>query len=474
MMKRLIALLLALMLCAPAVLAASDAAPRVLATVEGKEILQSEADQIMPTFVSFQYVESAADYQTVVKYLVQQEVLRRKVADMQFDQFTAEEETALRNEAAVEWEEGIASYVSYYLSEDTEDARAKAREEAIAFYNGRGMTEESLFESRKFNASVDKMRTYLVGDYQPAEEEINTVFQTVGEQYRAQYEGNVGMYETMTQLSGQKSWYVPEGYRGITHILLRVDSALTETYTATQAAFEEQERAAETTAAPQDAATAAPQDASATAAPETVTEPVTAEQVEEARKAVLAAKQKEIDDIYARLAKGESFEALIKEYGEDPGMEQEEYLANGYSVHKDSAIYDPAFTKGAFSEKMAKVGDVSDPVVSGFGIHILYYLRDVPSGLVMTDEIREEIASYLRARKEAEAFEKAITDWEATMTIAYNQENIDAASKEAADRIAQEEAEAAAQSGPEAVPSDEGTPSAETAAPAEATAAPAN
>lgn len=459
MMKRMIALVLALMLLAPFAFATEgEPADRVLAKVGDKEILQAEADRLMPGFVNYNYVSSAADYQTVVTFLVQQEVLRRKIADMKFDQFTAEEETALRNEAKQEWETALDQYVQQYLSEDTEEARAKTREEGVAFYASRGLTEEKLFDSSKYNASVDKMRNYLVGDYAPTEEEINDVFNEVGAQYQAQYEGNVAMYETMTQLSGQKSWYTPEGYRGIIHILLRVDPEVLEQYTAMQAAYEEQ-------------AAAGGQPADAEGQPKAtdpVTEPVTEEQVAEAKQAVLNAKKAEIDDIYDRLANGESFEELIRQYGEDPGMEDENRLRDGYSVHKDSAIYDPAFTKAAFSDKMNKVGDVSDPVVGSFGIHILKYQRDVPSGLVMTDDIRSEIESYLKSRKEATAFDEAITSWEKALPITYEQANIDLASKEAAARIAEEEKQSAAPQGVEAVPAGDST----TAPAEEPTAAP--
>jgi hypothetical protein len=93
-------------------------------------------------------------------------------------------------------------------------------------------------------------------------------------------------------------------------------------------------------------------------------------------------------------------------------------------VHKDSVVWDPAFTAGAFSGKMAKVGDVSDPLVSANGVHILKYLRDVPSGLIMTDAIKLEIADYLKATKENAAYEEAYASWVPEMTITYNQEAI--------------------------------------------------
>ena len=63
----------------------------------------------------------------------------------------------------------------------------------------------------------------------------------------------------------------------------------------------------------------------------------------------------DIDAIYTALEQGESFQNLIAAYGTDPGMKDEATLAAGYKVHKDSMMYDSAFTEGAFQEKMQKI-----------------------------------------------------------------------------------------------------------------------
>ena len=34
---------------------------------------------------------------------------------------------------------------------------------------------------------------------------------------------------------------------------------------------------------------------------------------------------------------------------------------------------------------MEKIGDISEPVVGSYGVHILQYVRDVPSGAVELD-----------------------------------------------------------------------------------------
>ena len=80
---------------------------------------------------------------------------------------------------------------------------------------------------------------------------------------------------------------------------------------------------------------------------------------------------------------------------------------------------------------MVNVGDVSDPVIGSSGVHILKYLRDVPSGLIMTDAIRAEIIDYLKAVKENDAIMNAIADWTSQYQITYNEENILAATEAA-------------------------------------------
>ena len=257
---------------------------------------------------------------------------------------------------------------------------------------------ESNFRQR---ASIDRLTAHLVGDYQPKEEEVQAAFQQFGAAYQGNYENNIMAYEYNTYFNQQPSWYTPEGYRGIIHILLQPDPELMETYNRLQSTYEEQQS---DQGSEQTAADPADQPAEPAAATPVPAEPVTQQMVDDARQAAINSRKADIDAIYDRLSKGEAFENLIKEYGQDPGMQDEQNLANGYNVHRESVIWDPVFTAAAFSDKVQQVGDVSDPVLGTSGIHILKYLRDVPSGLIMTDAIRAEITDYLRATKENAAF----------------------------------------------------------------------
>ena len=119
-----------------------------------------------------------------------------------------------------------------------------------------------------------------------------------------------------------------------------------------------------------------------------------------------------------------SFDELIQEYGTDPGMQDAATRAEGYSVHMDSINWDAAFTAGAFT--MDKVGDVSEPVVGSYGVHILQYVRDVPSGAVELDtDLKESLRAELLSSKQQETFNAAITKWMDEANIVYTDAGLD-------------------------------------------------
>ena len=397
----------------------------VLAVFEGQEILLSEVAFVIPMLEG--YMTDATDYRYATEFVVQQRIIRQKVTDLGFDAFTADEESAFKADAQAQYDEGIESYISYYLSEDTAEAREQLKKQAEEFYAQQGMTLLTLEDNFRQSASINKLSSYLVGDYDPTQEEIEATFNQFGASYQQNYENNILAYEYNTNYYQQPSWYTPEGYRGIIHILLKPDSELMENYSRLSSAYEEQQSETDnelTEAQQPSASEVQPGQAEAT-------EPVTDQMVQDAKQAILDASKAEIDSIYDKLAKGESFESLIAQYGQDPGMQDVNNLAVGYKVHKESVIWDPAFTAGAFSDKMMQVGDVGDPVIGSNGIHILKYQNDVPSGLIMTDAIHMEIMEYLKAVKENSAMVTAIGDWTKDFTITYNDDNILAATQTA-------------------------------------------
>ena len=422
---------------------AADENP-VLFTVGEHAFTLNEVNDTLLDMYANSYVGSMADYDTAIEYLVQMEIIKNKIAELGLDQYTAEEEEAFAAEAQTQWDEAIQTYIDYFLTEDTEEAKKQIVIDAENYYAAYGFSKEVLIEQAKWNDALEKLQKQSVS---VTEEEVKASFDSYVEQYKSMFEGNVPMYEYYQYYNGTEMLYTPEGYRGIIHILLTVDDALLEAYNTAKATLEEQHAAEELAEG---------------------VEPVTEEDVLAAYAAIIATRQAEIDDIYAKLEQGETFESLIALYGTDPGMEDSETLANGYAVHKDSIIYDPVFTTAAFSDKMQQVGDVSDPVVGMYGIHILKYHRDIPAGGV---ELSAELHDTLESSMISEKFAAKLGEW-AEGVVVYNQEAIDAAKAEAIAEETAEEQQAAEEADAEVSVADEQPEEASTAeeAPAEGTA----
>ncbi len=413
-MKKLFSLLMVLMMLMTVVCSAvAEDAAQVALTVNGEEITAAKVEEYAQLLYNNGFTENV-DYTQAVTYLTEETILKQKIKEFSLDQYTDDEKAAFNLDAQAQWEADIAAYVEYYLTEDTEEARAQAREDAIAYYEAYNYNQEAILDNLLLSESYTRLQNYILEgkDTAVTEEDIAAAFQEYALQDKEMFEGNVYMYELYQMYYGYESWYQPEGFRGVTHILLPVDEALLTAWQDARALSEEAEEGAENTA-----------------------------DVEAARQAVLDSCKEQIDAIYSRLENGESFEALIAEYGTDDGMKNEEYLKNGYAVHPDSMSYDADFVAGAFSEKVQKVGDVSDPVVSQFGIHILQYVKEIPGGPVeMTDAIHDEILEYLTSSKENSFYSEAVGGWVSASEIVVNDDVIAALSAVEETEVPAEEA----------------------------------
>jgi parvulin-like peptidyl-prolyl isomerase len=115
---------------------------------------------------------------------------------------------------------------------------------------------------------------------------------------------------------------------------------------------------------------------------------------------ILVAKKARADDLYSQLENGGNFAALAKKYSTDPGSKQ-----NGgkLTVRKGETV--PEFDKVAFE---LKKGELSAPVKTQYGYHIIEALSDVkPPSQTPLKDVKEQIRQQLLQEKR----QKAITDW---------------------------------------------------------------
>lgn len=387
----------------------------VVATVNGTPVTGKDVLANYDKVVSY-YGEPTADtlelyYAVAMREAVALCLINTAAAEMGLDTFTQEELDELNASADSEWELMLDDYVSDIISDResaSEESLEAAYTEAEAFFASMGYSRETLRQSYLQNERFERIQAELCKDVAVTDDEVLAYFDGMVQSDKEMYEFDLDAYENQLLMylfgyADHEPWYRPEGYRYAKNLLLTVDEDLLAAYIDLLARYEEEPDAAE-------AEESAAQDVSAETAAE---EPVTAEDVEAAKAAVIASVQNQIDEINAKLAEGVSFDDLMAEYGTDAGMTDGTY-PNGYEVSPVSYGFVPGFIAAAFS--VDAIGEVSLPYVSEQGVHIVQYTGDVPAGSI---ELTEAMKAQLQEALYNEQCNDLMNDWYDSADIEY-------------------------------------------------------
>lgn len=103
----------------------------------------------------------------------------------------------------------------------------------------------------------------------------------------------------------------------------------------------------------------------------------------------------------ARAKKGEDFSKLAKQLSEEPGAKESGGDLGFFA--KDRMV--PEFAEVAFSQKP---GDISVPVRTQFGWHVIKVTEKKPAGTVPFEEVKDQITAYLKSTKQREAVQAVL------------------------------------------------------------------
>ena len=188
---------------------------------------------------------------------------------------------------------------------------------------------------------------------------------------RERYEGNIPLFEQEVLMSGGISYYIPEGYRRIKHIVMALPEDIVQSISALRSG----------------------------------SSAIAQDEWQALQEAACEAMKPKTDAIYQALAEGESFESQMKLYSYDTGVAPED---PGYLIHADSELWEDGFLKAAMA--LEHPGDVSEPVVSSAGIHIILYAGDEPAGpLALTQEQQELLEQAALTDKQTQALEALVS-----------------------------------------------------------------
>ncbi|MBR1586118.1 MAG: peptidylprolyl isomerase [Clostridia bacterium] len=415
--KSLLALLLALsMLLSGCALVTVDQAAdnaRIIVDVNGETITKQQVSNAVNNTISqneymnqlYAMFGMTANYPTdeatitpqVIDYYVEQLVSLQKAKELGLDQFTDEEKAHIQEHADEDWQSYLSQIASNYfpgLELEGEALEAEAQK-YIAEY---GLSGKDAFEqSAADEVLLEKLNDETVKDVTVTEEELEAQLAEKVAADQETYTADPDAYGNAVN-SGTAVYYAPAGYRTVKHILinlLEADSSaideLDDALTAAENALENADEDADT-----DALQAAVDEAQAA--------------VDAATETAFANIQEKVNEVYEKAtAEGADFDALITEYSDDS------MPATGYAIREGYVYFVEPFVTAAMA--LENIGDVSEPVRSTYGYHIIQYVGDVAEGAVALDTVRDALETELLADKKEATYNDAVAAWTAAADV---------------------------------------------------------
>lgn len=124
---------------------------------------------------------------------------------------------------------------------------------------------------------------------------------------------------------------------------------------------------------------------------------------QDAKPEVVIAKQKAAEAAAARVKKGEDFAKVAKEISEDPGSKDKGGDLDFF--RRDAMVKE--FSDAAFAMKK---DEISEPVRSEFGYHIIKVTDRKPAATVTLDKVKPQLLAYLQRQKKQVEIEKLVGD----------------------------------------------------------------
>lgn len=286
-----------------------------------------------------------------------------------------------------------------------------------------GYTFEAILNEYILQARQNRAIELFVGDFALSQDQVDAYYE---EQFvapdREDYKDDLEKYESEILANDNESFYTPEGYRYIRQIVLQYPE---EALSACKRLQIQMNRAAQSLATALQKLTLAATKfdgttdaiSEAKAAYDSAAEQMTDAQnqyMDALRQATEPLIKDQIDEIMAQFNAGIDFGTLLNKYSTD--RTDKNLNGDGYPFHPDSPNWPQTFTDAA--RALEKPGDISEPVYTEQGVHILYYAGDVPAGEhVLTDDERKLLNAAALRYYQLEKLDGLLEGWRADYEI---------------------------------------------------------
>lgn len=396
------------------------AAARIVLEVNGEKVTKGEADQVYDFIIkqmTMQYAQSgvyfnASDATTITNVKMQtlqtmgEDIALRQKLEELGEPLTDADRTRLEETAESEYASMASSLVGSYGM--TEEA-AKSELDAMGYYK------DALIYMMTRDEVTNRLRDLSVpASIEIPDKDVVAKYDELVASATESYASNPSQFINDT-VNGAIVYYRPEGYRYVKNIVIGMPEAVEAQITEKQG--EQYDVSMEQYSAQTELSrlegSADMTDEKRAELDETIA--TTDARLTALAEEIEALKQQGWDEILPTAeevvekarAEGGDFDALMAEYSEDTATG--DLLTVGYPVGEGVTLYVQSFTDGAMA--LESVGDVSGPIASDYGYHILQYASDVEAGPVPIEEVRNAVLEQLRSAKQQEDFEAQVNDW---------------------------------------------------------------
>lgn len=418
----------------------------VIATVNGKPILKSEFDELYNYYYYMYTQYYGYDASTAASYLessasdffndlIEQEVLKQQAEAAGYLSYSDEDKA----EAQKAFDEEKQTYIDEFVVSCKEalkgqEIKGKNEGESDEDYFKRigaqkyeqelkdnGTSEEKIVEDTLLTNALEKFKEEMLKDVAVADADIITHYDELYKEQSQELTTDANFVKAMNGQSvtlstgSSKTYsnvvYYRKGYSRVQHILINFEEAdqkILQEYSATITEYDDE------IADYQADLEKETDDAKKTELTNKISAAKTAKaavqkQYDDALKVATAKIQTKTDAVYNSVKDGDeaNFIKVMIEKTEDTGMNTEETAKEGYLVGPEDGMV----TEFSSAATALKAGEVSKPVATYYGYHIIRCIKVLPEGKVAYEDVKEDLKETLTEEKKTSEWTKMVENW---------------------------------------------------------------
>jgi hypothetical protein len=153
----------------------------------------------------------------VLNYMVQERIIKAKAEEMGLTELTEEDKAEIASQSTAEYEDMVGYYMMYFEGDTDEETR----QNAVDYLNSSGYTLESIEQYNIDSAWQEKLKDQITSGVSVSDEQVHAAYEEAVAQDQEAFTEDSYNFESAVTYGDSVVW-VPEGYRTVKHILIKL------------------------------------------------------------------------------------------------------------------------------------------------------------------------------------------------------------------------------------------------------------